>query len=71
MYERRAEEVGVSIHVQAAGCNSIFKCGGGGRNGNEIHERPGNMYTEAISRSNVYEWIKKFNEGCTELHNEV
>ncbi len=30
-----------------------------------------NAYTKAISWSNAYEWIKKFNAGCTELHNEV
>ncbi len=30
-----------------------------------------NMYIKAISWSNVYEWIKQLNEGCTELHNKV
>ncbi len=38
------------------------------RNENYINERLSNMYTKAIIQSNVYEWIKKFNEGCTELH---
>ncbi len=41
------------------------------KNGNKIHERLCNMYTKAISQSNVYEWIKKFNEGCVELCDEA
>ncbi len=42
-----------------------------GRNGSKIHSRLNNVYTKAISQSNVYEWIKKFNEGCTQLHDKV
>ncbi len=40
-----------------------------GINGNKIHESLCNVYTKVISWSNVYKWIKKFNEGCMERHN--
>ncbi len=41
------------------------------RKRNEFHERLCNAYSKAISRSNVYEWIKKFNKGHMELHNQA
>ncbi len=41
------------------------------RNRNKIHERLCNVYTKATSWSNVYEWIKKFDEGRSELHSKV
>ncbi len=42
-----------------------------GRNGIEIHERLCNVYTKEIRQSNVYECIKKFNKGHTELHDKA